>query len=79
MKCSYCGEDVIDTDDYERVSVMTVVDGQLVSEPGKQHRECLVSTTVGHVFGYCSCTGYEPTRATGRLVMEAIAEKGWWA
>ena len=38
-----------------------------------EHRECLLSSTAGHVVGACSCTGWEThTRATALEVQRRV-------
>lgn len=65
--CLHCGEAIAGDDRGWLCAVVAVVDGEPLGSDAYVHAECDLIGTLGHVFGVCSCTGYDTSkRDTGR-------------
>lgn len=74
QRCYDCGESVEDGDRGFVRGVGRMVDGELVGSVEPIHAECDLRGVMGHQVGVCSCTGHDPSRATGRLVWARVGE-----
>jgi hypothetical protein len=72
--CYDCGEPVVDGDRGFVRAMSRLVGGEEVATVEAIHAECDLRETMGHMVGVCSCTDYEPNRATARLVWERTGE-----
>ena len=68
-RCYDCGEPIEGCDrGFVRATASQTPSGGMVAEAVYIHAECDLRGVVGHIAGFCSCTGYPPGRATARLV-----------
>lgn len=51
----------------------TVLITPVGARAARQHLECQALAIVGHQFGVCSCTGFEPTRASALELWRRMA------
>jgi hypothetical protein len=73
--CYGCGEPIAEDDrGWIRHHLADDGAGGLAVAPGTMpiHAECELRPVLGHHVGICSCTGYDTSRTTARLVWDAV-------
>jgi hypothetical protein len=83
--CIQCDEQIVETDQgFIRPYVGNDVAARYLVGigPGHQlvavHRECDLSSVLGHTVGVCLCTGYPHNRETAREVLRRVEEGHLW-
>lgn len=70
--CQLCNRTIVSTDQgWMRGAFINTEDGiALATAP--VHRGCEMGTTIGHSFGFCSCTGYDDYYERGQALIKHL-------
>ncbi len=65
--CLYCTEAIQQGDTGWERPMITMVDGKAKGKLAYAHHECEALGTIGHIYGVCSCTGFDTTSRAAAL------------
>jgi len=72
QQCYLCEREIVEGDQGWIRAMGKEIDGKLVGVPAPVHRGCEMGTTIGHTFGFCSCTGWDDYYERGKALIEHL-------
>jgi hypothetical protein len=75
--CGLCHEVIQEGDQGQYLAGVVSLGSRTGAVLNATHIQCLMLTTIGHQYGVCGCTGYQPGARARQVLIEKIdAERG---